>query len=319
MVRVEGLGKRYPSGTWGLRDFHIAPEPGVTAIVGPTGAGKSTLMRMLATVTPPTEGRIVWEGVDVGRHPNSYRRALGYLPEQFGAYDGISGRALLRYIAALKGLERRRAAARVEELLDMLDLCALADERMGGYLHAARWRVGLAQALLNDPALLFVDGAGSALDEEERAALYALIGQAAKGRTAIVATERAGDIAGIATRVGLLSEGHLEPVRAEGGGSEAAYHTADDLIRTVCGRVWSVTVDQNAYVALRRTCLLSDVAREEGGVRLRILSEARPDPQAVPAAPTLGDACAYHIHRNAASRGPDMVAGIPGSVAMEGT
>jgi ABC-2 type transport system ATP-binding protein len=304
-LRVEGLGKRYVSGTWGLRGFSMAPEPGVVAIVGPAGAGKSTLLRMLATVTPPTEGSIAWDGVDVGQRPVPYRRALGYLPQHLGAYDGVSGRAFLRYIAALKGLRGSRAKARVHELLDALDLGAFAAGKMGGYPHAVRWRVGLAQALLSDPALLLVDEAGSSLGVEERAVLYALIGEAAKGRIAVLATERAADIAGMASQVGLLNQGHLVSVGTDSEGGGSVYNTVDDLVRTIRSRVWSVTVDQNALVELRRTHLFSDVAREEGLIRVRILSTARPHPQAVLVEPTLADACAYHIHHDATSPGRD--------------
>ena len=304
-LRVEGLGKRYVSGTWGVRGLSMAPEPGVVAIVGPAGAGKSTLLRMLATVTPPTEGSIAWDGIDVGQRPVPYRRALGYLPQHLGAYDGISGRAFLRYIAALKGLRGSRAKTRAHELLDALDLGAFADSKMGGYPHAVRWRVGLAQALLNDPALLLVDEAGSSLGEEERAVLYALIGASTKGRTTIVTVERAADIAGMASQVGLLNEGHLVSLRADSEGGRSVYNTVDDLVRTIRSRVWSVTVDQNALVELRRTYLFSHVAREDGLIRLRILSTARPHPQAVLVEPTLADACTYHIHRDATSPGRD--------------
>lgn len=302
-LRVEGLGKRYKGGAWGLRGFSIAPEQGVTAIIGPAGAGKSTLLRMLATVTPPTKGTISWEGIDVRQHLMRYRRAIGYLPQHLGAYDGISGRAFLRYIAALKGLPARSAVARVDELLQVLDLGAFADRKMGGYPHEVHWRIGLAQALLNDPALLLVDEAGSSLDKDGRTAVYALVGELSQGRTTIVATDRAADVAGIAAQIGLLSRGHLIRLDTASGGTAPAYHTADELIRTVRGQVWSVTVDQNAFVELRRTCLFSDVAREDGLIRLRILAAVRPHPQAVSADPTLADACAYHIHRDGTDPG----------------
>jgi ABC-2 type transport system ATP-binding protein len=304
-LSVEGLGKRYKSGTWGLRGFSIAPEPGVTAIIGPAGAGKSTLLRMLATVTPPTEGTIAWEGRNVRQCLIRYRRAIGYLPQHLGTYDGISARAYLRYIAALKGMPRRRAVARLDELLGILDLGALGGRRMGSYPHAIHWRVGLAQALLNDPALLLVDAAGSSLDDSERAAFYALVGELSQGRTTIVATDRAADVAGIAAQIGLLSRGQLIRLDATGRGAAVAYYTADDLIQTVRGRVWSITVDQNALVELRRTCLISDAAREDGLVRLRILATAQPHPRAVAAEPTLADACAYHIHQDSTGPGDD--------------
>jgi ABC-type multidrug transport system ATPase subunit len=318
MLRVEGLGKRYRSGTWGLRGVHVVPESGVTAIVGPAGAGKSTLLRMLAMVTPPTEGSITWRGADVYQRPLPYRRALGYLPEQLGTYDRISGRAFLRYIAALRGLRGSDAAGRVEHMMEALDLVPFAGERMGGYPHDVRWRVGLAQALLGDPALLLVDGAGDPLDAQQRAALYARIGQLGKDRITLVATERAADVAPVASRVGLLNDGHLVSLRSESLDGASYYHPVNDLVDTVRGCVWSVAVDQNDYVALRRTHLISGVAREEGGTRVRILSEVRPHPQAVRVAPTLTDACAYHIHWDAASPKHAPIAGTRGSVVTEG-
>jgi ABC-type multidrug transport system ATPase subunit len=318
MLRAEGLGKRYRSGTWGLRGVHMVPETGVTAIVGPAGAGKSTLLRMLATVTPPTEGSITWRGTDVHRRLLPYRRALGYVPEQLGTYDRIPGRAFLRYIAALRGLRGSDAMGRVDQIIKALDLVPFAGERMGGYPHDARWRVGLAQALLGDPALLLIDGAGDSLDEQQRAALYARIGRLGQERITIVATERAADVAPIASRVGLLNDGHLVPLCSEALGGASYYHPVNDLVDTVRGCAWSVMVDQNEYVALRRTHLISDVAREEGGTRVRILSEVRPHAQAVRVAPTLADACAYHIHRDAANPRHKPDAGTRGSVVTEG-
>jgi ABC-type multidrug transport system ATPase subunit len=319
MLRVEKLGKRYRSGTWGLRGFQMVSGPGVTAIVGPPGSGKSTLLRMLATVTPPTEGSIAWGGVDVTQRPIPYRRSLGYLPERLGTYDGISGRVFMRYIAALKGLGSEQAAARVDEVIDLFNLGSFADEKMGGYLHAICRRLGLAQALLNDPAVLLVDSGGGSLDEKERAALCALIGQVAAGRTAVVATEHADDVAGIAARVGLLNNGHLVPLDTESAGSEPGYHTVDELVQSVSGLVWLVTVDQNVYVELRRSYVLSDVSRGEDGLDLRILAEMRPHPEAIQAAPTLADACTYHIHRDAVRRGHDVRANAGRSVDREVT
>jgi ABC-type multidrug transport system ATPase subunit len=264
---IDGLGKRYKSGEWGLRGLTLTLEPGtVLGLVGPAGAGKTTLLRMLATVMPPTEGTITWKGGDVVKRPQALRQALGYLPQHFGVYAGLSGRAFL------------------------------ADQTMSRYPNDKRWRIGLGQALLNDPQLLLVDEPGLSLNAEERSSFYHLLGAFADHRLAIVATEDVEDVASIATTIALLKGGRLVVPDI---GSRAQPCTAPDLLlQSVRDRVWSLSVSRDVLVDIRRQHLISRSERQGNQTLLRIVSAARPYPDAVPVDPTLRDAYTYHMDKH---------------------
>jgi ABC-type lipoprotein export system ATPase subunit len=250
----------------------------------------------------PTEGAFAWAGAAIGPRPHAYRRALGYLPQRFDFYSQLSAVTFLRYVAALKGLDAPTGRDRVAALVERLGLAQIADQRMGGYPHAMRWRVGLAQAVLNDPALLLLDEPAAELAAEERQAFYDLLREFVDRRLVIVATDRANDVASFATHVALLRAGRLLDLAGAGAAGQCV--TPDWLVTSARDVVWSVAVDQNAFVEIRRTALLSQVAREGGRVHLRIVAPARPHPDAVRVAPTLDDACAYHIHTSGEGASP---------------
>jgi ABC-2 type transport system ATP-binding protein len=281
---IDRLGMRYVSGVWGLRELSLTHGPGLLGVVGPTGAGKTTLMRMLATVMPPTQGSVTWNGEDIHRRPGTVRRRLGYLPQYFGVYEGLSGREFLLYIAALRGLGGKAACARVGGVLEQMGLSEAASQRMGGYSNGMRRRIGLAQALLADPQLLLVDEPGTTLDPQERATFCELLPGLAGGRLVIVATEAIGDLASSATTVLLLKQGRL-----------LLQATPRELVRSAHGRVWSLTVDQNEFAEIRRQHTISHFERQEGQVRVRVIAVRQPHPDAIPVEPTLEDAYAYHI------------------------
>jgi len=167
-LRIEQVGKRYGRDVWALRAFTLDLAPGVLGLLGPNGAGKSSLMRILATVTRPTEGRVTWDGVEIAREPDVLRRVLGYLPQDFGVYPNLTPREFLDYLAAARGLDARAARARIADLLELVNLTDARDQPLGGFSGGMRQRVGIAQALLNDPRLLIVDEPTGGLDPEER-------------------------------------------------------------------------------------------------------------------------------------------------------
>jgi ABC-type multidrug transport system ATPase subunit len=165
---IEGVGKRYKGDFWGLRGFSLRLAPGVLGLLGPNGAGKSTLMRILATITKPTEGRVLWNGEDIARTPDGLRSVLGYLPQDFGVYPNLTAVEFLEYLAAVKGLDGKVARRRIEELLALVNLTDARKKPLGGYSGGMKQRIGIAQALLNDPRLLIVDEPTVGLDPEER-------------------------------------------------------------------------------------------------------------------------------------------------------
>jgi ABC-2 type transport system ATP-binding protein len=207
-IRIDALNKGYGA-VRAVVDFTLRLEPGVLGLLGPNGAGKSTLMRMLATVTKPSSGTIRFDGVDVVAAPDALRRTLGYLPQDFGIYPHLSASEFLEYIGALKGIPRRQLRTRIAGLLDLLNLSQVGSRPLGGFSGGMRQRVGIAQALLNDPRVLIVDEPTAGLDPEERVRLRTLLQGMASDRIIIFSTHICSDVESIAKSVAIIDRGVL--------------------------------------------------------------------------------------------------------------
>jgi ABC-type multidrug transport system ATPase subunit len=227
-IQIADLNKRYRS-VHAIRDFTLTLEPGILGLLGPNGAGKSTLMRMLATVTKPSSGTIQLDGSDIVASPDRLRRILGYLPQDFGVYPHLSATEFLEYIGALKGISRRVLRARISTLLELLNLSHAASRSLGGFSGGMRQRVGIAQALLNEPRILIVDEPTAGLDPEERVRLRALLQEMSSDRIIIFSTHICSDVESIAKRIAIVDHGtllaHDVPARLLGAAEslEAAY------------------------------------------------------------------------------------------------
>src|SRR3989442_5957606 len=276
---IDSVGKRYGRSVWGLRDFGLTLGPGVLGLLGPNGAGKSTLMRILATVTRPTEGRVTWNGTDITREPDALREVLGYLPQDFGVYPNLSAFEFLEYLAAAKGLDARLAKARIAELIELVNLTDAARRPLGGFSGGMRQRVGIAQALLNDPRLLIVDEPTAGLDPEERVRFRNLLGDLSGERIVILSTHIVSDVEAAATRIALIGRGRLV-------GSAAP----EEMLRAVEGKVWEWVVPSDQLSAVRERHRVSGTVRRTHGVQVRIVADAPPAPEARNLPPTLEDA-----------------------------
>ena len=276
---IEGVSKLYRGKVWGLRSFSLALGPGVLGLLGPNGAGKSTLMRILATVTRPTEGRALWNAEDIVESPNAVRCALGYLPQDFGVYPNLSAVEFLEYLAAVKGVEASAARKRIVELLELVNLIDVAKRPLGGYSGGMRQRVGIAQALLNDPQLLIVDEPTAGLDPEERVRFRNLLSELSGERIVILSTHIVSDVEAVATRIALIDRGQL----IVQGAPEA-------LLQTVSGRVWELVVPSPELDALRQRYLVSSTAHRSDGVHARVVADRAPGAAARPLEPSLEDA-----------------------------
>ena len=283
-LSIEGVSKRYKGGIWGLRECSLELKPGVLGLVGPNGAGKSTLMRILATVTRPTEGKVTWSGTDIVGAPNVLRSVLGYLPQDFGVYPHLNAVEFLEYLAALKGVDGRAARKRIDELLQAFGLAEERKRPLGGFSGGMKQRVGIAQALLNDPLLLIVDEPTSGLDPEERVHFRSLLADLAGERIVILSTHIVSDVEAAATEVAILDRGRL------------LWHSApEDLLRSVEGKVWEWVVPSSKLTAIRKRHAVSNAVRRSDGVHLRIVADAAPDSAARPLVPTLEDAYLHQI------------------------
>jgi len=289
---IDRVGKRYKGGVWGLREFSLVLQPGVLALLGPNGAGKSTLMRILATITRPTEGQVVWDGADgshptdIVRSPNTVRAVLGYLPQDFGVYPNLNPVEFLEYVAALKGLGERAARARIHELLQSLNLFEVRRRPLGGFSGGMKQRVGIAQALLNDPQLLIVDEPTTGLDPEERVRFRYLLSDLAGERIVILSTHIVSDAEAAATQIAVMDRGRL-----------LASATPEALLRGVEGKVWQWTCPSTDLLRVRQAHLVSSTVRRADGVRVRVVAGAAPDPAATLVAPTLEDAYLHLLSR----------------------
>jgi len=179
-LTVESLSKNYRGNVLALSNVNLTLRPGVLGLLGPNGAGKSTLMRILATITRPSSGRVLWNDSDIAKNPNSLRSSLGYLPQDFGVYPNLSAIEFLDYLAAVKGIPAAAARQRINELIALVNLADAARRPLGGYSGGMRQRVGIAQALLNDPQLLIVDEPTAGLDPEERVRFRNLLSRAVR-------------------------------------------------------------------------------------------------------------------------------------------
>ena len=181
-LRIEHISKHYGKNVWGLRDFSMRLTPGVLGLLGPNGSGKSTLMRIIATITRPTGGVVIWNGADIAKQPDPLRRVLGYMPQNFGVYPNLSAVEFLTYISAVKGLNQKQARRRIDELVQLVNLTEAAHRPLGSFSGGMRRRVGIAQALLNDPQVLIVDEPTVGLDPEERGRFRSMISDLASER-----------------------------------------------------------------------------------------------------------------------------------------
>jgi ABC-2 type transport system ATP-binding protein len=283
-LTVNDLGKQYKSDFWGLKDFSLDIKPGILGLLGPNGAGKSTFMRMLATITKPTNGTITWNGTDVVKSPDILRDVLGYLPQDFGVYPNLSAIEFLEYMAAIKGLDAVSAKRRIDELLQLTNLVEAAKRPLGGYSGGMKQRVGIAQALLNDPQLLIVDEPTVGLDPEERVRFRNLLSDLSGERIVILSTHIVSDVEATATHIALVNKGQLL--------REAA---PENLLNELEHKVWEWTVHSDDLPTLKQKHIISGTIRRSDGVQVRVVSADKPDADAQNVSPNLEDAYLFFI------------------------
>jgi ABC-2 type transport system ATP-binding protein len=286
VIETHNLSKAY-KGVQALKDFNLTLTPGILGLLGPNGAGKSTLMRMLATITKPTEGTILWNGRDVVKEPEALRPVLGYLPQDFGVYPNLSGQEFLEYMAAIKGMSGEKARRKISDLLDLVNLRDAAHRQLGGYSGGMRQRVGIAQALLNDPQLLIVDEPTVGLDPEERVRFRNLLSDLSGERIVIFSTHIVSDVESTATDLVIIHKGHLK------------VHTRpEQLLEQMEGSVWVWMTTNQELPALKQRFLVSGTLRGMDGIEVRAVSEVQPCPEAQPVTPNLEDVYLSMVAQN---------------------
>ena len=205
-LKVDRLTKQYKNKIAVDRiDFKL--EKGVTGLLGENGAGKTTLMRMISGILTPTSGEVHYDNLSV--NTEEYRNILGYLPQEFGYYPEFTGREFLMYFCALKGLDKKAAKARTEELLDIVGLKEVANKKIGKYSGGMKRRIGIAQALINRPELLVLDEPTVGLDPKERVRFRKLIEELGKNTVVLLSTHIVSDVEDIADRIFIMKSGQI--------------------------------------------------------------------------------------------------------------
>ena len=220
MLKLDHVTKRFRGGVTAVADLSLELGAGVVGLLGPNGAGKTTLMQVIATITRPTQGQVFFQGVDIQREPEFLRRQLGYLPQDFGVYDNLTALEFLSYFAALKGVRGRQ---RMLTMLESVNLHHVANRAVGGFSGGMRQRLGIAQALINDPDLVIVDEPTAGLDPEERVRFRNVLSELGFGKLVILSTHIVSDVESIATEIAIMKDGAL-----------VALDTPDALMRDTC-------------------------------------------------------------------------------------
>ena len=207
-LKIQNITKRYRDKT-AVDDVSITLTPGVWGLLGANGAGKTTLMRMLAGILQPSSGRILCDGVEIGTLGAAYREKLGYLPQEFGFYPEFTVQDYLEYMAALKGLPRTEAARQIDALLERVSLTEVRRKKIVKLSGGMKRRVGIAQALLNDPEILILDEPTAGLDPGERVRFRNLLSEFAQERIVLISTHIVSDVEYIAAENAVMKAGKI--------------------------------------------------------------------------------------------------------------
>lgn len=293
MLKISGLKKTYASHVQALKGVGLEVPSGMFGLLGPNGAGKTTLMKILATLLDPDAGAVELNGVDLIVHKDRARRMLGYLPQEFGLYPTLTAEQTLDYFAKLKGImNARERKALVAALLERVNLSAERRQRVGGFSGGMRQRLGIAQAIIGQPALLIVDEPTAGLDPEERVRFHNLLAETAGENTVVIlSTHIVSDVSNLCSGMAIIRQGEI-----------LATGTPQLAMGALAGSVWEATVPRADAPALQARFKPISVHLFDGQARLRIISTGeRPGAEFSPVPPTLEDYYLHVVNQSAAS------------------
>lgn len=265
-------------------DMNIRITNGVYGLLGVNGAGKTTLMRMICTLLTPTSGKILCDGKDIQKMEGEYRNLLGYLPQEFGFYPEFTVKDYLLYIASLKGIRPVVAKKRVKELLTQVGLTKAANKKMKKLSGGMKRRVGIAQAILNNPKILILDEPTAGLDPTERVRFRNLISELSEERIVILSTHIVSDVEYIANEIWLMKNGRL-----------MQQGSLNDVLDSMPEKVWSLVTSQAEAAKLMKQYKVSNMKTDRDGVELRIISAQQPSAYAEVVQPNLEDVFLYYF------------------------
>ncbi len=275
---VEHLCKQFKDMT-AVNDVSLQITPGVWGLLGANGAGKTTLMRMIAGIMNPSSGEIRYDGIPIRELKERYRDVFGYLPQEFGFYPEFTVKDYLEYVAVLKGLTDRDSRRRINGLLEQMTLTHVKNKKINKLSGGMKRRVGIAQALLNEPEILILDEPTSGLDPGERVRFRNLLSEFAHDRIVLISTHIVSDVEYIATQNAVMK-----------GGKLIAQGTTAELVTLVEGKVWTARIPMNRLPEYEQKLQIVNIRNEENGhISVRYLADAPHTEDSEPAAPHLED------------------------------
>ncbi len=281
MLTINNLSKSYGSNL-ALNQFTYSFDHGIYALLGPNGSGKSTLMNIVTQNLKSDNGDILLDDTPIGKLGASYREKLGFMPQYPGMYPSFSALDFLRYMAVLKGLNKKKADEQIDELLHAVELYDVRTHRIGSFSGGMKQRLALAQALLGDPEIVILDEPTAGLDPKQRIAIRNYIASVALNKTVIIATHVVSDVEFIAREAIMLKKGVISD-------SGSPY----ELTQKIEGQVWQTVVAAEDVQAMQEKFRVVNIQNGEQGVILRILSDVQPTEDSVTVVPSLED---YYLH-----------------------
>ncbi len=281
-LQFQNLSKKY-KGRYALKEFSATLENGVYGLLGTNGAGKTTLLSLFMGIIPRNGGEIYIDGKNVRQMGSSFLDNIGYLPQYPQFYRDFTVADFMRYMCVLKGIPKARGEVRIRELLESVHLTEAAGKRIGALSGGMRQRLGIAQAMLNNPGILILDEPTAGLDPRERIRFRNLISKFSEDRIVILATHIVPDIEFIANQILLLHEGRL-----------LKQDTPASLCAQLEGKVWALELPEQDVPSGLLHHTISNMAREGSGVHLRIISQEQPHKAAKPVEANLEEVFLFH-------------------------
>lgn len=261
-LNIEHISKEFKDLT-AVDDITLNITPGVWGLLGANGAGKTTLMRMIAGIMKPTSGQILYDGIPIHELKESYRDVFGYLPQEFGFYPEFTVKDYLEYVAVLKGLTEKDSKRKINELLEQLTLSHVKNKKIAKLSGGMKRRVGIAQALLNEPEVLILDEPTSGLDPAERVRFRNLLSEFAHDRIVLISTHIVSDIEYIATQNAVMK-----------GGKLIAKGTTEELVKLVEGKIWTAQIPMSLLPEYEQKLQIVNIKNEDNGqISIRYLAE----------------------------------------------
>ncbi|MEO1259811.1 MAG: ABC transporter ATP-binding protein [Bacteroidota bacterium] len=285
-ISIQGLNKIYPNGNQALKDVNLEIKEGMFGLLGPNGAGKSSLMRILVSLMKPSSGTVLVNGKDAARHRGYVRSMLGYLPQDFSFFSNLTTHEFLDYAARLAGMRRgRERKAAVDNLLEEVGLFDVRSRKAGKLSGGMKRRLGIAQALINDPNIIIVDEPTTGLDPEERIRFRNLLARLSSREVIIIlSTHIVADISSTCEHMALLNRGQV-----------AFTGSPEELIRQAKGHVWSIYVTEKEYVEVNQKYHVVATVMMKDGWKVTVVGDEVEGYRAEPITPNLEHAYVYFV------------------------